>query len=125
MVYSQALVFGHGLSVTSEEEKIASMWRKIMQHFRNQKEPGALKNAHSASSKYKRSVYFTFTFIIVLSRDTERVYHRHLQLGVAPESNGVNFIPPLAFSSSEPSVFSIVSNLLTNLANCTRSGYNS
>ncbi|XP_062856702.1 DNA damage-inducible transcript 4-like protein-like [Trichomycterus rosablanca] len=51
MVYSQALVFGYGLSVGSEEDNIAEMWRKVLQHFKAEKETGgALKKAPSSLS---------------------------------------------------------------------------
>ncbi|XP_060771248.1 DNA damage-inducible transcript 4-like protein-like [Neoarius graeffei] len=52
MVYSQALVFGYGLSAGSEEDNLAGgMWRKVLQHFRAAKEPsGHLKKANSSSS---------------------------------------------------------------------------
>ncbi|KAK3526265.1 hypothetical protein QTP70_021291 [Hemibagrus guttatus] len=51
MVYSQALVFGYGLSAGSEEDNLAEMWRKVLQHFRAGKETaGRLKKASSSSS---------------------------------------------------------------------------
>ncbi|TTE22041.1 DNA damage-inducible transcript 4-like protein [Bagarius yarrelli] len=51
MVYSQALVFGYGLSAGSEEDNLTEMWRKVLQHFRAGKEPaGRIKKATSFSS---------------------------------------------------------------------------
>lgn len=51
MVYSQALVFGYGLSAASEEDNLAEMWRKVLQHFRAGKQTaGRLKKATSSSS---------------------------------------------------------------------------
>lgn len=59
MVYSQALVFGYGLSAGSEEDNLAAeMWRKMLQHFRAGKETnGRLKKATSSSSKSRKSAY--------------------------------------------------------------------
>ncbi|KAF7702369.1 DNA damage-inducible transcript 4-like protein-like [Silurus meridionalis] len=51
MVYSQALVFGHGLSATSEEENLAEMWRKVLKRLRGAKETtGRLQKTNSSSS---------------------------------------------------------------------------
>lgn len=58
MVYSQALVFGYGLSAGSEEDNLAEMWRKVLQRFRAAKETaGPLKKANSSSSKCRENVH--------------------------------------------------------------------
>lgn len=65
MVYSQALVFGYGLSAASEEDNLAEMWRKVLQHFRAGKQTaGRLKKATSSSSKCRKKCRMKIIFKI-------------------------------------------------------------
>ncbi|GAA6092751.1 DNA damage-inducible transcript 4-like protein-like [Tachysurus ichikawai] len=51
MVYSQALVFGYGLSAGSEEDNLTEMWRKVLQRFRTRKHTvGRLRKTSSSIS---------------------------------------------------------------------------
>ncbi|XP_026872876.2 DNA damage-inducible transcript 4-like protein [Electrophorus electricus] len=54
MVYTQALVFGCGISIKPEEDNLAGMLKNVVKHFRSGKEsfgaPGTLRKAMSSSS---------------------------------------------------------------------------
>ncbi|KAF5900743.1 DNA damage-inducible transcript 4-like protein, partial [Clarias magur] len=50
MVYSQALVFGYGMSSGADQDNLAEMWRKVLQRFRaGREDAGRLKKASSST----------------------------------------------------------------------------